>query len=161
MWTLRGNIFLGLKAYVKLGIWNDEKTALLALLVLSPLTANADIHKCIINGHTTYQDAPCARGGAPLSNSGTLSTLRIQVHEISSPAPRTSQRSPRPRYNRRSNSYQSITERRNAEVRAARGIMIPIMSERPPINNIVHPSNMSKYTYIRKIWIYFPWNYCP
>lgn len=139
-----------------------KKTALLTLLLLSPLTANADIHKCIMNGHTTYQDTPCTRGEAPLTNSGTLSTLPIQVPEISSPAPRTSQsvqRSQRPRYNRRSNTYQSSTERRNAEVRAAaRGIVIPGMSERQAINILGKPSRTSTRTYEGSLCRYLYWD---
>tara|TARA_R110001599_G_scaffold8618_3_gene41750 strand:- start:1928 stop:2155 length:228 start_codon:yes stop_codon:yes gene_type:complete len=68
-----------------------KKTTLFALLVLSPLTASADIHKCIINGHTAYQDTPCTQGAAPLSNTGTLSTLPIPAPSARSPAPRVSQ----------------------------------------------------------------------
>lgn len=95
-----------------------KKTSLLALLALSPLAANADIHKCITNGHTTFQDTPCATGEAPLSNSGTLSTLPIQAPEIPSLAPRAPQPSQRSQgsSSNRSNSYQSYTDRRNAEV---------------------------------------------
>lgn len=95
-----------------------RKTALLALLVLSPLTASADIHKCVINGHTTYQDTPCTQGAAPRSNTGTLSNLPIPAPAARSSAPRISQpaqRSQRSNGNR-GDSYQSFTERRNAEV---------------------------------------------
>lgn len=95
-----------------------KKTALLALLVLTSPTASADIHKCVVNGHTTFQDAPCTQGGVPRSNTGTLSTLPIQVPQISSSAPRTSQPAQRSLSSNgnRSNSYQSFTERRNSEV---------------------------------------------
>lgn len=95
-----------------------KKTALLALLVLSPITASADIHKCIVNGHTTYQDTPCTQGAVPLSNTGTLSTLpsrepatRLSAPRVSRPAEQ-SQRS----NGNRSDRYQSFSERRNAEV---------------------------------------------
>lgn len=95
-----------------------KKTALLALLVLSPLTASADIHKCIINGHTTYQDTPCSQGAAPLSNAGTLSTLPIQAPATHSTAPSVSQPAQQSQLSNgnRSDRYQSFSERRNTEV---------------------------------------------
>ncbi|MBT2773721.1 DUF4124 domain-containing protein [Halomonas sp. ISL-60] len=83
-----------------------KKAALLALLALSPLTASADIHKCVVNGHTTYQDTPCAQGETPLSDSGTFSIMPSHAPEISSPAPcisQPAQRSQRPSYNSRGN----------------------------------------------------------
>lgn len=136
-----------------------NKTALLALLVLLPLMANADIHKCVVNGHTTYQDAPCAQGEAPLSNSGTLSTLPIQVPEIPSPAPRTYQPAQRSQRSRGNHDYQSTTERRNAEVRAAaRGVVIPGMSERQAINILGQPSSTSTRTYGNTICRNLYWN---
>lgn len=129
-----------------------KKTALLALLMLSPLTASADIHKCVVNGHTTYQDAPCTQGEARLSNSGTLSTLPIQVLEISSPAPRNYQPVQRSQRSRGNRNYQSTTERRNAEVRAAaRGVVIPGMSERQAITILGQPSSTSTHTYSGRV----------
>lgn len=136
-----------------------KKTALLALLVLSPLTASADIHKCIINGHTTYQDTPCAQGEAPLSNSGTLSTLPIPAPAARSQAPRVSQPAQRSRRSSGNTNYQSTTERRNAEVRAAaRGVVIPGMSERQAINILGQPSSTSTRTYGNTICRNLYWN---
>lgn len=136
-----------------------KKTALLALLVLSPLTASADIHKCIVNGHTSYQDTPCAQGAAPLSNAGTLSILPIPESAIRSFTPRVSQPAQRPQYSRGNRNYQSTTERRNAEVRAAaRGVVIPGMSERQAINILGQPSSISTSTYGGRLCRYLYWN---
>lgn len=138
-----------------------KKTALLALLVLSPLTASADIHKCVINGHTAYQDTPCTQGAVPLSNAGTLSTLPIPTPVPRSTAPLISQpqRSQRPNYNNRSSNYQSTTERRNAEVRAsARGIVLPGMSESQAINILGRPSRTSTQTYGGNLCRYLYWD---
>lgn len=137
-----------------------KKTALLALLTLSPLTASADIHKCVVNGHTTYQDAPCAEGETPLSNAGTFSTLPIQVPDIPSPPPpQPAQRSQRPSYNSSNNRYQSTTERRNAEVRAsARGIVLPGMTESQAINILGKPSRTSTSTYGGSVCRYLYWD---
>lgn len=137
-----------------------KKTALLALLVLSPLTANADIHKCVVNGHTTFQDFPCAQGAAPLSGTGTVNVLPIPVPEIHSPAPRVSQPAQQPRNNsNRGNTYQSTTQRRNAEVQAAaRGIVLPGMSERQAINILGNPSRISTRTYGSNVCRYLYWN---
>jgi len=95
-----------------------KKTALLALLALSPLTANAEIHKCVVNGHTTFQDFPCADG-----NSETVDTSKLTI--ISPPPPSThpqpSQSVSTPRVHRiyvpYRNQYQTELERRNARVR--------------------------------------------
>ncbi len=136
-----------------------KKTALLALLVLSPLTASADIHKCIINGHTTYQDMPCTQGAAPLSNTGTLSTLPIPEPAARSTAPRVSQPAQRSQRSRSNSNYQSTTERRNAEVRAAaRGVVIPGMSERQAINILGQPSSISTRTYGGSLCRYLYWD---
>lgn len=135
-------------------------TALLVLLALTPFTANADIHKCVINGHTTFQDFPCTQGAAPLSNSGTLSTLPIPPPAPRSYAPNVSQqtqRSQRSSSNR--SNYQSTTERRNAEVRAAaRGVVIPGMSERQAINILGQPSSTSTRTYGGSLCRYLYWD---
>lgn len=134
-----------------------KKTALLALLVLSPLTANADIHKCVVNGRTAYQDTPCTQGEVTLSNNGTLSTLPIPPPVTRSPAPRISQTAPRQRSS--GTSYQSSTERRNAEVRAAsRGMVIPGMSEGQAINILGQPSSRSTHTYGGSLCRYLYWD---
>jgi len=136
-----------------------KKTALLVLLVLSPLTANADIHKCVINGHTTYQDTPCTQGAAPLSDAGTLSTLPIPAPAARSSTPRVSQPAHRSQYSRSNRNYQSTTERRNAEVRAAaRGVVIPGMSERQAINILGQPSSTSTRTYGGSLCRYLYWD---
>lgn len=139
-----------------------KKTAFLALLVLSPLTASADIHKCIANGHTTFQDFPCSQGAAPRSNTGTLSTLPIPAPTTRSTAPRVyqpAQQFQRPSYNSRNNTYQSTTERRNAEVSAAaRGVVIPGMSERQAINILGQPSSISTRTYNGNLCRYLYWD---
>lgn len=128
------------------------KIALLALLALSPLTANADIHKCIVNGHTTYQDTLCTQGAAPRSNAGTLSTLPMPAPAARSTAPRISQPAQRHHYSQGNRNYQSTTERRNAEVRAAaRGVVIPGMSERQAINILGQPSSTSTHTYSGRV----------
>lgn len=96
-----------------------KKTALLALLMLTPLTATAEIHKCIIDGHTTFQDFPCSQGAVRLTDNGTLSTLPATPPLARSPAPTNSSPAQQPQrrsYNTRNNSYQSFTERRNAEI---------------------------------------------
>lgn len=137
-----------------------KKTALLVLLVLSPFTAKADIYKCVVNGHTTFQDFPCAQGATPRANAGTVNVLPIPVPERP-PAQRNVQPvqpSQRNSYNR-GNTYQSTTQRRNAEVQAAaRGIVLPGMSERQAINILGNPSRISTRTYGSNVCRYLYWN---
>lgn len=136
-----------------------KKQTLLALALLIPFSSNADVHKCVSNGHTSYQDKPCDQGEAPLSDSGTLSTLPIQAPDLSSPAPRTSQAPSRPQSSSGSNSYQSTTERRNAEVRArTRGVVIPGMSERQAISILGEPSRISNSTIGERFCRYLYWD---
>lgn len=68
-----------------------KKRTLLALALLIPLSSYADVHKCVSNGRTAYQDTPCDQGEVPLAGSGTLSTLQIQVPDTYSLSPSTSQ----------------------------------------------------------------------
>ena len=86
-----------------------KKRTLLALLVLLPLSAHAELYKCINNGHTTFQDFPC--DGAP---SERVSTNPINIMSAPTYQP---PRSSRPQFQsqRSSNNYQTWTERRNAE----------------------------------------------
>ena len=49
--------------------------ALIALLVLLPLTAQAEIYKCVANGHTTFQDSPCAGGNSETVNTNNLTII--------------------------------------------------------------------------------------
>ncbi|WP_438454909.1 DUF4124 domain-containing protein [Vreelandella venusta] len=39
-----------------------KKAALLAFLFALPVTAHAELFKCVENGHTTFQDFPCEGG---------------------------------------------------------------------------------------------------
>ncbi|AJY52118.1 MULTISPECIES: hypothetical protein [Halomonadaceae] len=139
-----------------------KKAALLALLVLSPLTASADVHKCIISGHTTFQDFPCSQGAAPRSNTGTLSTLPIPApatRPIASRVYQPAQQFQRPSYNSRNNTYQSSTERRNAEVSAAaRGIVLPGMTESQAIRILGQPSRRSTRTFGGNLCRYLYWD---
>lgn len=136
-----------------------KKHTLLALALLIPLSSYADVHKCVLNGHTSYQDKPCDQGEAPLSGSGTLSTLPIQVPDAYPPSPRTSQAPSRSQRSSGNNSYQSTTERRNAEVRArTRGVVIPGMSERQAISILGQPSRISTRTYGGNLCRYLYWD---
>lgn len=136
-----------------------KKRTLLALALLIPLSSYADVHKCVSNGRTSYQDTPCDQDEVPLSGSGTLSTLPIQVPDAYPPSPRTSQSPTRPQRSSGSNSYQSTTERRNAEVRArTRGIVIPGMSERQAISILGEPSRTSTSTRGGRVCRYLYWN---
>ena len=49
--------------------------ALIALLVLMPLAAHAEIYKCVDNGHTTFQDSPCAGGNSETVNTNNLTII--------------------------------------------------------------------------------------
>jgi len=136
-----------------------KKRTLLALALLIPLASNADIHKCVSNGRTLYQDTPCDQGEVPLSDSGTLSTLPILVPDTYSTAPRSSQAPTQTQRSSGSNSYQSTTERRNAEVRArTRGIVIPGMSERQAISILGEPASISTRTHNGRLCRYLYWD---
>ncbi|MFU1517900.1 DUF4124 domain-containing protein [Vreelandella alkaliphila] len=94
-----------------------KKTALLAFLFALPVTAHAELFKCVENGHTTFQDFPCSNG-----NSETVDTSNITI--ISAPPVTFSSDSirsvtpVRPRiYLPRPNQHQSSLERRNARVK--------------------------------------------
>lgn len=136
-----------------------KKHTLLALALLFPLSSNADIHKCVSNGRTSYQDTPCDQGEVPLAGSGTLSTLPIQVPEAYPLSPGTSKAPSRSQRSSGINSYQSTTERRNAEVRArTRGIVIPGMSERQAISILGEPSSTSTSTRGGRVCRYLRWD---
>ncbi|MGO2264600.1 DUF4124 domain-containing protein [Halomonas sp.] len=45
--------------------------------MLPTFTANADIYKCVVDGHTTYQDTPCFQGAVPMSDNGTFSIITL------------------------------------------------------------------------------------
>lgn len=51
-----------------------KKTALLAFLFVLPVTAHAEIFKCVENDHTTFQDFPCVNG-----NSETVDTNNLTI----------------------------------------------------------------------------------
>ncbi|WP_394425444.1 DUF4124 domain-containing protein [Vreelandella stevensii] len=52
-----------------------KKPALVALLVLLPLTAHAEIFRCEVTGRTTFQDYPCEAGTSSRVNTNTLTVL--------------------------------------------------------------------------------------
>ena len=127
-----------------------KKPTLFALLVLMPLSSHAELFRCVSNGHTTFQDFPCASG-----NSETVDTSNLTIISAPPPSTRTQQPSrsvtPQPRqrsYSSSSSNYQTTTQRRNAEVQArARGIVIPGMSENQAISVLGRPARISSYTY--------------
>jgi hypothetical protein len=91
--------------------------ALIALLVLLPLTANAEIYKCVANGHTTFQDSPCAGGNSETVNTNNLTIISAPPIASSSEAS-LSVMPVRPRiYFPRPNQHQSAIERRNSRVK--------------------------------------------
>ncbi|ATH77822.1 hypothetical protein CLM76_09545 [Vreelandella venusta] len=96
-----------------------KKPALVALLVLLPLSAHAEIFRCEVNGRTTFQDYPCEAGTSSRVNTNNLTVLP--------PAPPSSRpqepaRSLTPRHQYRvvipSPDYQTTIDRRNARVKA-------------------------------------------
>ncbi|WP_144982322.1 DUF4124 domain-containing protein [Halomonas sp. C22] len=95
-----------------------KKPALVALLVLLPLTAHAEIFRCEVNGRTTFQDYPCEAGTSSRVNTNNLTVLPPVPP---SSQPQTPVRSVTPRHQSRivlpSQDYQSTLERRNAEVK--------------------------------------------
>lgn len=127
-----------------------KKPALVALLVLLPLSAHAEIFRCEVNGRTTFQDTPCTTGTSSRVNTNNLTVLptappssRPQTPSRSA-TPQTQQRS----YSSSSSNYQTTTQRRNAEVQArARGVVIPGMSENQAISVLGRPARISSYTF--------------
>lgn len=126
-----------------------KKTGLLALLFVLPVTAHAELFKCVENGHTTFQDFPCANG-----NSETVDTNNLTIiapPRVTTPSQPSRSATPQPRqpaYSSSSSSYQTSTQRRNAEVQArSRGVVIPGMSENQAISVLGRPARISSYTY--------------
>ncbi|WP_447554026.1 DUF4124 domain-containing protein [Vreelandella sp. EE22] len=127
-----------------------KKPILLAALVLLPFSAQAQLYKCVSNGHTTFQDSPCANG-----NSETVDTNNLTI--IQAPPQRNRPQHSQPiqqphrrqqTYSSSSSNYQTTTQRRNAEVNArARGVVIPGMSENQAISILGNPARISSYTY--------------
>ncbi|QNI02021.1 DUF4124 domain-containing protein [Halomonas sp. SH5A2] len=138
-----------------------KKRSLLVFLALLPLSAQAELYKCVTNGHTTFQDFPCESGNAePIQPSG----ISIYTPPDLSPQPRESRSvTPQPNRSRNNSSassdYQSTTERRNAEVRArTRGVVIPGMSERQAISILGKPANISTRTRNGRTCRYLYWD---
>ncbi|MFC7369198.1 DUF4124 domain-containing protein [Vreelandella zhaodongensis] len=126
-----------------------KKTALLAFLFALPVTAHAELFKCVENGHTTFQDFPCANGNSETVDTNNLTIIAPpRVTTPSQPARSATPQLRQPAYSSSSSSYQTSTQRRNAEVRArARGVVIPGMSENQAISVLGNPTRISSYTY--------------
>jgi len=91
-----------------------KKPALFALLVLLPLTAHAEIFRCVTNGHTVFQDFPCEGAPSERVNVNTINIMTAPTYQP--PRPPTSQ----PQSSNRSNNrnHQTWTDRRNVETRS-------------------------------------------
>lgn len=95
-----------------------KKPALVALLVLLPFSAHAEIFRCVVGGKTTFQDFPCTNG-----NSKTVDTSKLTIiappFNITHPQPSQPVSTPRVHhiYVPYRNHHQTELERRNARVR--------------------------------------------
>jgi len=95
-----------------------KKPALVALLVLLPLSAHAEVFRCVVNGKTTFQDFPCAGVASERVNTNNLTVLPPAPP---SSRPQTPARSVTPRHQYRvvipSPDHRTTIERRNARVK--------------------------------------------
>lgn len=91
-----------------------KKYTLVALLALIPLSAQAEIFRCVSNGHTVFQDFPCEGAPSERVNANTINIMTAPTYQP--PRPPTSQ----PQSSNRSNNrnHQTWTNRRNAETRS-------------------------------------------
>lgn len=125
-----------------------KKNTFIVLLALLPLSAHAEIFRCILNGTTTFQDSPCE--GVPYERVNTNNLNIVPFPQIHSQPPITQPTTPQ-RPQQRANTpsrYQSTIDRRNAEVKARnRGVVIPGMTERQAISILGSPTSTSSYTY--------------
>ncbi|WP_445011402.1 DUF4124 domain-containing protein [Vreelandella stevensii] len=96
-----------------LGFRDDEKPALVALLVLLPLSAHAEVFRCVVNGKTTFQDFPCAGVTSERVNTNSINIISAPTYQ----APKVANTRPQQRSSS-NNTYQSWTDRRNAETRS-------------------------------------------
>lgn len=137
-----------------------RKRTLLALALLIPLYAHAEMFKCVANGHTTFQDSPCVNGTPEPIGNGSISIYTPPEPSARPERSRSRTIQPTPRTSSSGNdTYQSTTERRNAEVRArTRGIVIPGMSERQAISILGEPSSTSTSTRSGRVCRYLRWN---
>tara|TARA_Y100000588_G_C14049240_1_gene836392 strand:- start:313 stop:783 length:471 start_codon:yes stop_codon:yes gene_type:complete len=90
-----------------------KKPALFAFLVLLPLTAHAELFRCVSNGHTTFQDFPCEGAPSERVNANSINIISAPTYQ----APRVTNTPPQQRSSS-NNTYQSWTDRRNAETRS-------------------------------------------
>ncbi|MFG6668466.1 DUF4124 domain-containing protein [Halomonas sp. HNIBRBA4712] len=95
-----------------------KKILLLVTLALPALPVHAELFRCTApNGHTTYQDAPCAGGASRTVNPNGLSIIQAPPARPRAPSLQTVA-PPRVIYLPASNQHQHSLQRRNAEVKA-------------------------------------------
>lgn len=137
-----------------------KKYSILVLLVLLPLTAQAELYKCVANGHTTFQDFHCESGKSEQIQPSGISIYTPPALSAQSRAQSVMPRTQRSRNNSSTSSnYQSTTERRNAEVKArTNGVVIPGMSERQAISILGEPESTSTRTHSGRLCRYLFWD---
>ncbi|NYS80235.1 DUF4124 domain-containing protein [Halomonas glaciei] len=80
--------------------------------------AHAELYKCVANGHTTFQDFPCASGESSKVDTDNLTV--IPPPPVRPPSQSSQLITPQPRryfYFPHRSVYQTTLERRNARVR--------------------------------------------
>ncbi|PCF96920.1 DUF4124 domain-containing protein [Vreelandella nigrificans] len=136
-----------------------KKNIFIVLLTFLPLSAHAEIFRCVLNGTTTFQDSPCE--GVPSERVNTNNLNIVPFPQIHSQPPITQPTTPQ-RPQQRANTpsrYQSTIDRRNAEVKARnRGVVIPGMTERQAISILGTPSSISTHTYDGNVCRNLYWN---
>lgn len=136
------------------------KPAIVAAVLLLPLTSHAQIYKCEANGRTTFQDVPCGdRSGSvrrdSLSTYQAPPTHRRPLQGSSPQRSRQSQQSsnvPQPNYLDRINQTNNITRAR------ARGHLAIGMTRNQATQVLGNPHRTSRRTYGDNVCDVFYWN---
>ncbi|WP_425485954.1 DUF4124 domain-containing protein [Halomonas campaniensis] len=127
------------------------RSVLLTAILLLPLTAEAQVYRCEVDGRTTFQDAPCGDGTGSVRRDSLSTYQAPPSHQRPlqrSRPPRSSPQSPAraPQQQRLPNApevgYIDRADQRNNITRArARGLLAIGMTEAQTIQVLGHPHN--------------------
>lgn len=125
------------------------KPLLLAVLLVLPLVAEAQVYRC----GNSYQPEPCGDDAARITQDNLTTYQAPEIHQRPiQPIPRQSRQvQQRQRQANRPSQYQSTTERRNAEARAHReGRLLVGMTENRALAILGNPDNYNRHRHTRQ-----------
>ncbi|UYF99312.1 DUF4124 domain-containing protein [Halomonas sp. GD1P12] len=109
-----------------------KRTLLLSALALVALPAHAELFKCTArDGHTTFQDSPCANGRSETVNPNGLSIIQAPPVSARASIQSASVQPPRIIYLPGGSQHQHSIQQRNARVKARARLPLRFGRTRP------------------------------